>query len=95
MTMKIKYRISDGEVLAWGSMEDIQPGSGEAVEEVSSDESLTGKIRVSRGVYRDKSKEEKDLEPSVVNKKRLEELKLKPKLTADELTEVLRIHNLI
>lgn len=93
--MKIKYRVSDGEILAWGSIENISAGSGEEVEDVSGDESLTGKIRVSKGVYRDKIKQEKDNELYSINKKRLEELKSKPKLTADELTEVLRIHNLI
>jgi len=33
--MKIKYRVSDGEILAFGSMPNLKAADGEAVEEVS------------------------------------------------------------
>lgn len=61
--MKIKYRISDGEILAVGPFRDIQPGAGEAVEDFDGlvpDSRLDFYKRIAPGVVSEKSQAEKD-----------------------------------
>lgn len=93
--MKIKYRISDGEVLAWGPMPDLKAAPGEAIETVETEKNLTGMIRQSKGVFREKTGEESENSMSA-DEKRLAELKAKTDdLTLKELNEYLRLKGIL
>ena len=64
---KLKYRISDGEILAWGFMPDLRAGPGEMIEDTNQ-ELKPGMIRVSANNYRNKTQPEQDAS-DVLNKR--------------------------
>lgn len=96
MKTKIKVRQSDNEIIEVQSHPShrLIAGEGEFVEDYEGPRPFAGMIREARNQARNKTPEEREV-PKTPRELRLAELKAKPTLTLQEVTEVLKLNNLI
>jgi len=94
--MKIKVRISDGEVLEVQSHPThiLKAGDGEEIRDVQADQAYAG-MKLEGQTVRTKRPDEIPERQKTEREVRLEGIGAKPVLTLAEVTEVLKLHKLI